>query len=77
MKDTTSPDLDTEVQEFRDTMGFLRRCFGQQPAVRSTLYQGLQSAFRHYRSLRAPIMELLLQHLRRFCACRFHIGTAA
>jgi Fanconi anemia group I protein len=61
-------EVPAEVQTFRDTMGFLRRCLGQQPSVRSTLYRGLVSVFRHYPTLRVPIMDLLLNHLLRFCA---------
>ena len=62
------PEVPVEVQTFRDTMGFLRRCLSQQPSVRSTLYRGLLSVFRHYPTLRAPIMDLLLNHLLRFSA---------
>ncbi|KAK9804377.1 hypothetical protein WJX72_009956 [[Myrmecia] bisecta] len=47
--------------------GFLRRCLGQQAAVRQALYQGIRAVVRADPSAHDALQELLLPHLGRFC----------
>jgi fanconi anemia group I protein len=50
-----------------EILGFLRRSLAQQCEIRELLYTGLPKIFGSSRGSRASILELLLQHLLKYC----------